>query len=111
MFQPKFEPSASKHVSDPLPLEPSFICLFKYCLQHVELPLMLSPQQFILRHNLFSFLALRDQVSHPYTSRGTSITKFLYNPCKINAVMFVMLEISAEDFREERLVVQGISQA
>ena len=95
MFQAKFELSATKHISEPLPLEPSFIYLFKYCLQHAELALMTSPQQFVLRHNLFSFLGVRDQVSHPYTARGSSITKLLYNTLKNKCSDIIMLEISA----------------
>jgi hypothetical protein len=50
---------------------------------------MTSPQQFVPRHNLCSFLVVRDHVSHPYKARGscTRITMFLYSTCKINAVM------------------------
>jgi len=103
MFQPKFEPNVSKHMSEPLPLDLSFIyLLFKYCLQHAVLLLTTSPQQFILRPNFFSFLAVRDQVSHPYTARSSSITKLLYNTRKINALISSCLKY------RRRIVAKGI---
>jgi hypothetical protein len=65
--------------------------------------LMTSPQQFVLRHNLFPFLAVIDQVSHPHTARGSSINKLLYNTCKINAVMSSCLKY------RRKIVAKGIA--